>query len=629
MKFLITCYGLQGDLIMTDLRLYIKQNAKTAIVKEKQSVEKIVSFLVANEWFGIEPIITEKKVFLTDDMIAVIQPHIDVFRNTESKSENLIAMLSNKWPFTSKQLIKFFNEENTSESFKFYLTDFLLLRMKKEIFFYTDEEIAELIEFATYDLLKNHGDYLTFFLSWLRSNSKTLYCKDFFMQKRYTLNVQNQAYDFDEYLHLAYLLLNEDYICKNKMFKKASESKDYTDTWLYLSVHFICALRKTDLVRIYHPILPYSPAETIDLIKKDAFSENDARKVLLSITKRMSILPFTPNKVRDVKGVGEVRFHIPNSCEVLFGKLFALAEAHRQLSKNPNEPIIRKISKYEEINRYMGKEIGDLFLESDFRSRSATKSYLQAIYMMADNILEEDKSGPRIKGYILASLARSHKGAYGEFAKSTFEYLKDAKFNGLTPEFVAFELLERGVLSFISSTLLNMVTKKDYEKLSVENQTNLIKALKLSPGEIENIVGVVEKGKKQALDILPELIHSEDNILEILHKLGSGEAISKTQDSLCLLTATGKMCPFFERRNCIGCHYEISTRSTFYLLANEFRRLKFLYEKTSESSEKSKYKQLLMRLVIPKLDEILHCIKENYGEEVFHQYEELIKELIG
>jgi len=33
MKFLITCYGLQGDLIMTDLRLYIKQNAKTAIVR--------------------------------------------------------------------------------------------------------------------------------------------------------------------------------------------------------------------------------------------------------------------------------------------------------------------------------------------------------------------------------------------------------------------------------------------------------------------------------------------------------------------------------------------------------------------------------------------------------------------
>ena len=67
-------------------------------------------------------------------MIAVIQPHIDVFRNTESKSENLIVMLSNKWPFTSKQLIKFFNEENTSESFKFYLTDFLLLRMKEEFF---------------------------------------------------------------------------------------------------------------------------------------------------------------------------------------------------------------------------------------------------------------------------------------------------------------------------------------------------------------------------------------------------------------------------------------------------------------------------------------------------------------
>lgn len=45
------------------------------------------------------------------------------------------------------------------------------------------------------------------------------------------------------------------------------------------------------------------------------------------------------------------------------------------------------------------------------------------------------------KGYMLAALARSHKGSYGSYAEMTATYLRDAKFSGLTPEFVMSELL--------------------------------------------------------------------------------------------------------------------------------------------------------------------------------------------
>lgn len=93
----------------------------------------------------------------------------------------------------------------------------------------------------------------------------------------------------------------------------------------------------------------------------------------------------------------------------------------------------------------MGDEIGELFLFSDFRSRSATKSFLQDICMVADENSTDSGGGFHVKGYYLAALARSHKGSYGKLAETTFQYLKDAKFNHLTPEFVAFELLERGV----------------------------------------------------------------------------------------------------------------------------------------------------------------------------------------
>ena len=34
------------------------------------------------------------------------------------------------------------------------------------------------------------------------------------------------------------------------MYEKAYESRNYADTWLYLSLHFICNLRRTDLEQI-------------------------------------------------------------------------------------------------------------------------------------------------------------------------------------------------------------------------------------------------------------------------------------------------------------------------------------------------------------------------------------------
>lgn len=185
----------------------------------------------------------------------------------------------------------------------------------------------------------------------------------------------------------------------------------------------------------------------------------------------------------------------------------------------------------------MGDEIGVLFLNSDFRSRSATKSYLQSIHMLSEDILGEYDDSPNVKGYILAALARSHKGSYGEFAGTTFEYLKDANFSGLTPEFVAFELFERGVLSFMSSMLLNIVTDRAYNTMSVQNQTSMVKSLGLAPIDIENFSGLVEKARQKAETTIREVITNDVNVLEALHRIGSGRAFAKQAECLCLLSA--------------------------------------------------------------------------------------------
>ena len=440
------------------------------------------------------------------------------------------------------------------------------------------------------------------------------------------MDIQKQAYSFDDYIQLLYYLFVDDYIQDNNMLQKAAESKNYTDTWLYLALHFIRPLRLTDMERIYHPLLPYSAEEVLEKIKNNSFTNNDARGVLLSITKRMSWLPLTPNKTESSGNIVPIAFDIPTSCEVLIGKLFALAQAHRNIIGKPEEPIIRKISTYQEISRYMGEEIGDLFLHNDFRSRSATKSFLQDICMIADENESLEGNEIHVKGYYLAALARSHKGSYGDFAQTTFEYLKDAKLNNLTPEFVAFELLERGVFSFMASLLLKMALGEKFNRLTPQKQTKIIKTMDLSPKEIESVVTIVDNNRQVAQKLLNELITDETDILSVLHRIGSGEAFSKQGDCSCLMSALQKSCPYGQKRLCIGCEYDICTRSTLFLMVTEYNRIKNLFLSSEDSLEKAKYKNILQNIVLPKMDEMLTTIRELYGEDVFNDYETLIKE---
>ncbi|MBR2408380.1 MAG: hypothetical protein IKB07_05430 [Lachnospiraceae bacterium] len=610
---------------MTDLRTFITHMTENLPPCKKNEFKAISAFLINNNWVGCTPTIENGIPMLSPEQIQILSEPIRRFLTEENTDAELLKRLAEKFPETAKLLFRFYRELRTDEDSRVYLTDFLLFRLTKDLFMYNDTDIQELLKIATDDMLKQHGDTLVFFLAWMRTKIKTKYYKDYIMEKRYTMDVQNEAYDFDEYLELVYKLFNSDYIEKNDMYLRAAESKNYTDTWLYLSMHFVCSLRYTDLERIYRPILPFSPEECIERIKEDTFSENDARLVLLSVIQRMCTLPLTPHKNEDKHNINSVKLCIPSSCEMHFGKLFALAEAHRQMQGDYDRPLIKKISTYDQIKRYMGGDIGDLFLENDFLSRSATKSYLQNIFMVG-NEMSEGEDGLQAKGYLLASFARSHKGSYGNFASTTFEYLKDAKLNGLTPEFVAFELFERGVLSFISSELLNMVTGQQYAKLTVKNQTELVKELGLSPMEIETVVSTVDAARKQSYELVRAISGTPQDSLEILHRIGSGQAFSKQPECMCLLTALGKECPYAEKRQCVGCEHEIGTKSTMFLLISEYNRMMNLYQDTDSKLEKKKYKKLITEVIVPHMDEMLTCIRETYGEEVFHQYEQLIKE---
>ena len=614
-----------------DLKDFVFNTIKEVENPAKTDIAEIVLFFTSNDWFGIKPAFVNRKVLLTEKQVQLYKTPLLFFLKNARNSETVMSILCQKYAVTAEYLSSFYKEIKVDEDTQIHTTEFLCFSLNKELVFYNDTEISALVNSASLEMTKAHGECLTFFISWLKNTTKTAYYKDYILEKRFTMTVQNEAYDFDEYLKLLFFLFNPDYIETENMYAKAARSKNFTDTWLFLSLHYVCALRFTDLERIYHPQLPMEPEDVLTRIENDTFSDNDARLIILSIIKRMCLLELLPNKTKRHSNIDTVKFLVPDSAEIHLGKLFALAEAHYRLnSSDKSAPLIRKISTYEEITRYMGDDIGSLFIYRDFGSRSATKSYLQALYMNGNAILEESDDTFRLfwdsTRINIVSLARSHKGSFGEFAATTMEYLKDAKFNGLTPKFVAFELLERGVLSFTASTLLNMITDNEYDKQSVSNQTALIKELNMTPLEIDNIVSIVSDGRQQAINALEKVIHDDTDILYALHKVASGEAFSKQPESLCLLSAINKTCPYSVKRQCIGCPYEISTKSTFYLMIGEYNRLFNLLHTTSDKLEKSKYKQIIQTIILPKLDEALTMIKLNYGDNIYKQYEELIKE---
>ena len=617
--------------MVVDLKSYLERTLIELGASTIKYREKVSEFLLDNEWFGVS--INLDDYTISEKDAEVLKNHIKNYLTTPPGIKSMEAIFSKKFPSTSELFNQFVKEEKLGKSDTFYLLDFLAYNLTKDLFLYSDSEVEKLVEVATENLTKLLGNVLIQFIKWLLNKGVTRYRVSFEMTKRYTIESTNGAYELDEYLELMYYLFNEDYIIKNDMLSKAANSKDYADTWLYLGLHFICALRTTDLERLGHPKLTREPLEVLEAVVDGTWSSSEARRTLLSITTRLTYLNLTPNKTKNASNVTQLKFHVPESCQVLIGTLLAICEAHFQLQipYNLESPLIRRIKTYEKITSYMGEEIRNLFLERNFSSRSANKSYLQSVAMLADDILE-DKSELNIKGYFLAALARSHKGDFNEFAQTTTTYLKDAQLGQLKPEMVAKELFERGVLSMIPSMLLTIVTRGKYKELSPSQQTQMIKSLDLTPVEIEKTLELSIKAdtrSQQALKILVENKVEPEQLLTICHRIGNGEAFSKQGESMCLLSALGKLCPYDDRQHCVGCQYELQTKSTLLLLIGEFNRLNKQYQKLKNKLERGKVRAILEQQIKPCLTEMLEALSEQYGEAVLSDYEDIIKELVS
>lgn len=607
-------------------------------VNSISTIDKLMNFLESNKWFGITPDIDDSD--LQKPLLLIKDENVDVMNNAifqwlyvygsnkDDQFNRLYELLIAKYPKTANLLQTYYGVIGADLIHMIEITEYLLYHLKNEISVYDNEAMREFINELSIDKSLTVGMIITDFFAWAIENGDVIYTEKYKLNQRSTGRINTTAYDGETYLRLIYYLFNPDYIEENNTFERISNSIKSADAFLYLSLHFICGLRDSDLVRLPHPILETDPKSILEAIANKSFSELEARKIVNSVELQLRWQPYTPSKTSKHSDIPDIKFFVPESSKSIIGTYFAAAEAHRQLMNVPNDqPSIRIIRDAFELGEAMGDDFFQLFLEENFSSRRANKAYLQAIELFADDLVS-DISAP--KGYMLAALARSHKGSYGAFAKTTEVYLKDSNLSGLTPEFVAHELFERGVCSFIPSMLLKMVENEEYSKLPVTKQTLMIKELHLTPNEIENILSFVENRKDENIRILNQIIDAHDSnlrqtILEILHNIGSGSATSKNSNSMCLLTAMNIICNDPERKHCVGCKYEIKTKSIIYMLAGEFSRLKESLKSSQSERMKHKYKSIISNLILPSLEELLENASEIYGEEIIEEFENIIR----
>lgn len=375
-----------------------------------------------------------------------------------------------------------------------------------------------------------------------------------------------QAYSMTSFAIMAAAVVNDGVIAELGLIQKAVNNSRYAYLWLYVALHMFAALRSTDLIRLEVPALDLPAEEALRAISVGEFTPEEACKIEVAFESQVTAYQMHPHKTEH-KGLSPILYvHCPESCKHMLGRILAIASAHMALSEDGN--TIRVVNDHKTILEFFGDTFAAACDNKAFSGRRANKALMQATAAQA----EESGVNPRV-AYFFASRMRSHKGTYQDIAATTEVYLRDNSYKKLTTEEIVFLLMERGVCSFYVDALLRRVMGDRYHKASASEQNEIIKRIGLHPAEIDHIVRLTRRSMDQAVAVINDLVQAS-NPKKILLKIAVGTAHGKSLDSQCICKAASRPCKQPNRQNCLGCQYEILTKSLILKMQYAYNQLR-------------------------------------------------------
>lgn len=566
-----------------------------------QCRDDLLGFLDRNDWFGIE---TERKdghVFINEyrDIEPKIVLWLKAYQRTDGERlEILLEAYRNDYPFTCERFAAFAKEHDiVDKPSGWKILDFIISHSDRDVSSLTEHDLDSMFSSTAESLPIVSTRLMMEFVNECLQDGKYGYV----IHKRKVKESSNTAYSFRDYSTMAYLVFNEESWETNGLVKKALESRKYADHWLYIAVHFLGALRSTDIVRLPIPEPAYEKDVAKELLLDGTYPNSAAVQVAEDFQLRLKLLPYKPSKTERFSGVPDIKLFIPESLKPAMGIMLSIKLIHLK----EGEPLINAVQDLITARKFFGEDFAIAAGNRRFATRKANKAYLQGIELTAEN--EPGKP----KGYMLAALARSHKGGIGTLPEITDLYLKDAAFSGYSPEFILMEMFERGILGFIPAMMLEKYSGEAYRKLSVTQQTKLIRILGMEAYQLEGISYTVRRAMTKAQEIVLGMTMEE--IPTVLQKLASGYAPGKQDEMLCVRTAAGFGCCDPCRSSCIGCGYEVYTKAAFHLLIKEFVRISKKRD-SATGAERERYKMLLEKGLLPVIVEIIESFPVLYPD---------------
>jgi len=569
---------------------------------------RLVEFMEINDWFGISPTLRDKAPHIALDEREIFRDRLSLWLSAFKQPDNvklnvLLCHFEAEYPQTCELYRDFLSANSLSDSPSAW-------KLLDCIFYNFDAEITDCDEIEIEDFIRHLDSDATrgasrMFADFLVFSGLSMWSYEFYSRER--PDVGNDAYPLGDYAVMAYCIFNEEIWEQERLIEKAVNSPQFADLWLYTAMHFLCALRSTDITRLPAPKLPYSPDQTLEDITNGVFSNNLAVALTDEMVFRIEMKGLKPLKTSKYSDVPNIKLYVSESLRKPLGIIIAIALAHHTEIR-PGAPFIFSADYRSMHGQFFGKYFQAAMGKRHLSVRRCNKSYLQGIEAVTDN----DAPG-KPKGYILAALARNHKGGIGSLPEITDIYLKDANFTGYKPEFIAAQMFERGVFSFIASALLEIYSGNDYTCLPVISQTSLILTAGLGPAQIEGIMTAAETSLQHAVSVVGELIRkrepSREQIGTALQNIASGAAPSRQPEYLCLMTAASRICPHSDRDSCLGCGYEVYTKSAMHMLMNEYVRLSM-----QTGADDVRAMNIITDAILPAVDEMLNAMQILYPD---------------
>lgn len=596
------------------LETYLKQHDSAQFnSRYARNREKYIDYLEANQFFGLN-IIHKADFQYPYEANASFYFEVKDLKLLDTKSNNFFKFFGLqesekcqliieecKNELTRKLLISFLD---TIESYSPPVTAFVTKAINIDLKQISEKDVAEILSELEFIYSK---DLLIAFVEY--ANTKLSLNLGKIERKTSQINKDIGAYPYRIYVAIAKAIFFEGSLSENHVLEKCFEKSVNFETWLYLSIHFVCGWRSQDICENW----PYLSDEKVKKINIDINTLKDdilQDRIDASMYYELGAfieksIELSATKAHKTGKASDLLAPIGNELKVFFGRLALISVYHYSMRQEGRliSGRTKEYLNYIHFRDVFGDAVYKLIGRKHLSSRKLNKSYLQSLEERA-----RKNGAGTMTAYTIASYARNHSDI-----DTTAIYIYDHGLNGETAEVVLAMMMDRGVFGTIRYKEFLTAFPDAFARLSAQEQTKLLAECKTSSYELE-IMGsdmmaelelkenFEEGNTKQSLIILNEMF-----------EIAQGFGKAKEPGIYCKKRAVGEACdnPIFE--SCIAnvCPYLVFTEVGIRSLVNVVNT----YAEKARITTNPKYENILRKVILPAYKEILSEISKRMRPE--------------